>query len=75
MEVPENDLEKIEEIADSELKLQVAVLLFQKDKINSGKTAEIAGISVMQFWKELSGRNIGLISGRTYIDQNGNLTV
>lgn len=75
MEVLENDLEKIEGIGDSELKLEIAVLLFQKDKINSGKAAEIAGIPVLQFWKELSKRNIDLISGSTYIDGNGNLTL
>ncbi len=75
MEVFENDLEKIEEISDSPLKLEIAVLLFQKDKINSGKAAEIAGISMLQFWKELSERNIDLISGSTYIDENGNLTL
>lgn len=71
----DDELVKILEIPDSDLKLEIAILLFQKEKISSGKAAEIAGISVLEFWKELSKRNIDLISGSTYIDDNGNLTL
>jgi predicted HTH domain antitoxin len=71
----DDELVKIVEIPDSDLKLEIAILLFQKEKISSGKAAEIAGISVLEFWKELSKKNIDLISGSTYIDDNGNLTL
>ncbi len=71
----DDELVKIVEIPDSDLKLEIAILLFQKEKISSGKAAEIAGISVLEFWKELSKRNIDLINGSTYIDDNGNLTL
>jgi predicted HTH domain antitoxin len=71
----DDELVKILEIPDSDLKLEIAILLFQKEKISSGKAAEIAGISVLDFWKELSKRNIDLISGSTYVDDNGNLTL
>jgi predicted HTH domain antitoxin len=75
MQLLDDDLMNILEISESDLKLEIAILLFQKDKISSGKAAEIAGIPVLQFWKELSKKNIDLISGSTYIDENGNLTL
>lgn len=71
----DDELVKILEIPESDLKLEIAVLLFQKEKISSGKAAEIAGISLLEFWKELSKRDIDLIGGSTYIDEFGNLTL
>jgi predicted HTH domain antitoxin len=71
----DDELVKILEIPESDLKLEIALLLFQKDKISSGKAAKIVGIPVLEFWKELSKRNIDLIDERTYIDANGNLTL
>lgn len=71
----EDELVKILEIPESDLKLELAILLFQRDKISSGKAAEIVGIPVLEFWKELSKRNIDLIDERTYVDESGNLTL
>lgn len=71
----DDELVRILEIPESDLKLEIAVLLFQKEKISSGKAAEIAGISLLEFWKELSKRGIDLIGGSTYIDEFGNLTL
>ena len=71
----DDELVKILEIPESDLKLEIAILLFKNDKISSGKAAEIVGIPVLEFWKELSKRNIDLISGSTYIDDYGNLTL
>ena len=71
----DDELVKILEIPESDLKLEIAILLFKNDKISSGKAAEIVGIPVLEFWKELSKRNIDLIDERTYIDANGNLTL
>ena len=75
MQLLDDHLANILEISESDLKLEIAILLFQKDKISSGKAAEIAGIPLLEFWKQLSKRNIDLISGSTYIDEKGNLTL
>ena len=75
MQLLDDHLTNILEISESDLKLEIAILLFQKDKISSGKAAEIAGIPLLEFWKQLSKRNIDLISGSTYIDEKGNLTL
>ena len=58
MEVLENDLEKIEEISDSELKLEIAVLLYEKDKISLRKAAKMTGLSWLDFSEILCERNI-----------------
>jgi predicted HTH domain antitoxin len=71
----DDELVKILEIPEFDLKLEIAILLFQKGKISSGKAAKIVGISILEFWKELSKRNIDLIDERTYIDATGNLTL
>lgn len=71
----DDDLVKILEIPEFDLKLEIAILLFQKGKISSGKAAKIVGISILEFWKELSKKNIDLIDKRTYIDATGNLTL
>jgi Uncharacterized small protein len=71
----DDELVKILEISEFDLKLEIAILLFQKGKISSGKAAKIVGISILEFWKELSKRNIDLIDERTYIDATGNLTL
>jgi predicted HTH domain antitoxin len=71
----DDELVEILEIPEFDLKLEISILLFQKGKISSGKAAEIVGIPVLEFWKELSKRNVDLISGSTYIDDYGNLTL
>lgn len=75
MLVLDDELVKAAEISESDLKLQIAILLFQKNKITSRKAAKLAGIPFLEFWKELSERNIDLIGEKTYIDETGNLTL
>ncbi len=75
MLVLDDELVKAAEISDSELKLDISILLFQNNKITSRKAAKLAGITFLEFWKELSKRNIDLISERTYVDESGNLTL
>ena len=58
MEVLENDLEKIGEISDSELKLEIAILLYEKNKISLRKAAKMAGLSWLNFSKILCERDI-----------------
>jgi predicted HTH domain antitoxin len=54
----EDDLEKIEEISDSELKLEIAILLYEKDQISLRKSAKMAGLSWIDFSKILGERDI-----------------
>ena len=75
MLVLDDELVKAAEISESELKLEIALLLFQNDKITSRKAARLAGLNFLEFWKELSKRNIDLISEKTYVDESGNLTL
>lgn len=58
MEVLENDLEKIEEISDSELKMEIAILLYEKDKVSLRKAAKMAGLPWLDFSEILYERNI-----------------
>jgi predicted HTH domain antitoxin len=75
MLVLDDELAKAAEISESGLKLEIAILLFQKNKITSRKAAKLAGINFLEFWKELSKRNMDLIGEKTYIDETGNLTL
>jgi predicted HTH domain antitoxin len=73
MLVLEDDFVKAFDLSDSEIKLEIAVLLFQQGKVSSRKAASLAGISFLKFWKELSKRGIDLISDKTYVDSSGEL--
>ena len=42
----------------AELKLELALTLFQQDKLSFGKARELAGLSVVQFQRELGRRKI-----------------
>jgi predicted HTH domain antitoxin len=61
------------ELSNEEIKLELAILLFQKDKVSSRKAATLAGINFLKFWEELSMRGIDLISEKTYVDNSGRL--
>jgi predicted HTH domain antitoxin len=65
MLVLDDELAKAAEISESGLKLEIAILLFQKNKITSRKAAKLAGINFLEFWKELSKRNMDLIGEKT----------
>ena len=75
MLVLDDQLEKAAEISESGLKLEIAILLFKNNKITSRKAAKLVNINFLEFWKELSKRNIDLIGEKTYIDETGNLTL
>ncbi len=44
--------------SESELLLEIVIMLFQQDKISLGKASELLGMHRMQFQKLLSDRNI-----------------
>lgn len=54
----EDDIEEIEEISDPEMKLEIAILFYEKDKISLRKAAKIAGLPWLDFSKILVERNI-----------------
>ena len=51
MLVLDDEFVKAAEISEHELKLEIAILLFQKNKITSGKAAKLAGIHFLEFGK------------------------
>lgn len=50
-------------MTQEEIKLEMAILLFQKDRLSLGKASELAGINVRQFQNLLAARNISLHYG------------
>ena len=73
MLVLEDDFVKAFELSDEEIKLELAILLFQRGKVSSRKAASLARINFLKFWEELSNRGIDLISEKTYVDNLGGL--
>jgi len=71
MLVLEDDFVKAFDLSEPEIKLELAILLFQKRKVSSRKAASLAGIKFLKFWEELSNRGIDLISEKTYINESG----
>jgi predicted HTH domain antitoxin len=45
-------------LSESELLLEIVILLFQQDKISLGKASEILGMSQLRFQRLLSDRGI-----------------
>lgn len=45
-------------LSESELLLEIVILLFQQDKISLGKASEILGMSQIRFQRLLSDRDI-----------------
>lgn len=75
MLVLDDEFVKAAHMSESELKLELAILLLQKHKVSSRKAARLAGVHFLDFWKELAKRNIDLIDERSYTDEAGNLTL
>ena len=73
MLVLEDDFVKAFDLSEPQIKLELAILLFQQGKVSSRKAAGLAGINFLKFWEELSNRGIDLISEKTYINESGEL--
>lgn len=71
MLILEDDFVKAFDLPEPEIKLELAILLFQRGKVSSRKAANLAGINFLKFWEELSKRGIDLISEKTYINESG----
>ncbi|RNI38925.1 UPF0175 family protein [Hanamia caeni] len=69
----EDDFVKAFGLSEPEIKLELAILLFQKRKVSSRKAAGLAGMPFLKFWQELSNRGIDLITDETYVNKSGEL--
>lgn len=45
-------------MTEDELRLEIALLLFQKEKLTMGQASRLAGMSLLQFQHLLAGRGI-----------------
>lgn len=55
--IPE-DILQATRMSDEELKQEIAVMLFQKEKLTLGQAAHLAGMSQLQFQHLLASRQI-----------------
>ncbi|NJL11029.1 MAG: UPF0175 family protein [Calothrix sp. SM1_7_51] len=53
-----NDILKASKMTEDEIKLEIAILLYQRGKISSGKVREWTGITVLEFQHELAKRGL-----------------
>ena len=53
-----DDILSVAGISSDELKLEIAIVLFEKYKISIGKARSIAGMHLIQFQRELASRGI-----------------
>ncbi|HEY9692887.1 MAG TPA: UPF0175 family protein [Oculatellaceae cyanobacterium] len=53
-----DDILQSAEMSEVELKLEIAIMLFQQDKISLGKARSLAGMSLLDFQKEIASRGI-----------------
>jgi predicted HTH domain antitoxin len=58
IELPDNVLEH--PLDKQKMLLEIAIYLFEKDKLTLGKAAEFAGIPKMQMQNEIGGRGINM---------------
>jgi predicted HTH domain antitoxin len=60
MLVIEDGLLKAAGLTEPEMKLEIAVMLFEKEKLSLRKAASLAGMHWLDFMKELDKRQIAL---------------
>lgn len=53
-----DDILQAAQISESELKREIAVLLFQQKKLDLRKARELAGLPLIEFQRELAHRGI-----------------
>ncbi|MEM1173019.1 MAG: UPF0175 family protein [Cyanobacteria bacterium P01_H01_bin.35] len=47
-------------MSEAQLKLEIAIMLFQQDRISIGKARRLAGINLLDFQREIAERGICL---------------
>ena len=45
-------------MSEAQLKLEIAIMLFQQDRISIGRARRLAGINLLEFQREISERGI-----------------
>ncbi|NET62382.1 MAG: UPF0175 family protein [Symploca sp. SIO2E6] len=45
-------------MSEAQLKLEIAIMLFQQDRISIGKARHLAGMNLLEFQREISERGI-----------------
>lgn len=45
-------------MSEAELKLEIAIMLFQKERISIGKARHLAGMHLIEFQREIASRGI-----------------
>jgi predicted HTH domain antitoxin len=53
-----DDILQSARMSEAELKLEIAIMLFQQDKISIGKARNLAGMSLLEFQREIAQRGI-----------------
>ena len=53
-----DDVLRAARMSEAQLKLEIAIMLFQKDKISIGKARRLAGINLLEFQREIAERGI-----------------
>jgi predicted HTH domain antitoxin len=54
------DILKFTELSDKEITLEIAIMLYKKEKLTLGQAAELTKLHQYQFQKELAKRSIPL---------------
>lgn len=55
-----DDVLRLADMSESELMLEIAILLFSKDRLTLGQARSLAGVSQLEFQRELGTRQIAL---------------
>ena len=55
--IPDNILQAAG-ISEAELKLEIAIILYQQRKLSTGKAQRLAGMNLIEFQQELASRGI-----------------
>ncbi|MCT7954282.1 UPF0175 family protein [Laspinema palackyanum] len=53
-----DDILTAAKMSEAELKLEIAIALYQQKRISGGKARHLAGINILDFQRELSKRGI-----------------
>ena len=53
-----DEIIKVSEMSEAEFMLEIAIMLFQQEKISIGKASQIAGMNQIEFQRLLANRNI-----------------
>jgi predicted HTH domain antitoxin len=52
-----DDILRTAKLTEADLRLEIAILLFQQKKIGTGKARQLAGLNLIEFRRELAKRD------------------